>query len=175
MSDAIFRTLIATAPEIDDAKARYREGLVSSYVQRGTQVLLAAHALASREHAARVFHQQLMSASVLFCKAVRVAQGVSATRSVDLAALVAGGVGVNDPLPSCDEHAQLTLIANLAARCAVEPARAAEWLRELDLLVERTEGLRAQPRPARRATPRPATRPVAPAPSVPDPQAKGRR
>jgi hypothetical protein len=155
MSDSFFRTMFTSVSiPSEPSDARYRNGLLSSYVQRGNDALVAAQALSCqpyhREHPEHLI-TQLLRASERYFKAVRLAHGLSATRERDLGALL----GLEqEGIPAGPWRERLRVIVALAD---AQPERAhvwSEWLRELGRLSVDAAQLTPRRQVSRRATPR---------------------
>lgn len=158
MTDSILDALLAPSTALPEhPAARAGDGLVRSYLHRGTYALLAARAL-SRRLGARipdeVLARDLRHASEYLCKAVRVALGLSATRSQSVRALVSGAEGIV-PTPRCPLSSRLEAVATFSEHPSLTGALASAWLDELDALASEITRLPVAPRAtSRRATPR---------------------
>lgn len=153
MSDEIVRSLLVErrdAPHLD----RYDKGLFSSYVRRAEDTLRYAIAIGARTDARQREHKAggLARASEQVCKAIRVANGQSATRSRDARALIFGNGSSIEPVADDEWRRSLTPLTAFADAAVWTDELLGAWASLLTTLVERAARVEPAPRRPARAS-----------------------
>jgi hypothetical protein len=136
MADEIMRSLLK-GPGAAPAAERYAKGLFSSYVGRAEEALQYAKVMGARRDARQRTQggQGLRRATEQVCKAVRVANDQSATRSRDVRALLFGDDAI-DPLADANWRERIAPMVRLTELEAWTDHQLVAWTSALGAIVD---------------------------------------
>lgn len=153
MSDEIMRALLRKSAE-SPAAARYDKGLFSSYVRRAEDTLGFAVAMKTRSDPRQRAYaaEGLTRATEQVCKALRVANGQTATRSRDVRELLDGNGTTIEPLSDEVWRSRLAQLVTLVESAACTDEELEVWTARLTGFLRDIASVQPPPRRPARAS-----------------------